>query len=272
MPVMRDQLRAILRPYGLEELADAAASRFVDGMPSASELELWLEEQPVVQREFSAVFERRKQGKPPISISDVVEYRRRAGELASYYDLPPGFVDVNKLLVNDVSVSELGDRVQAAADIAINGVAANPQILQAARQQYGLTSIGDVIAFALDPDSGLPAVQRRIAAVKVGAQAMRQGFGALTRAEGEQLVGSGVTEQQAQQGFDTLGRFSEVTKRLEGEADGAMSRQSQLGVVSGDQPATSDLEQRARKRKSVFDETGGLGVSSSGVLGAGVAR
>jgi len=267
MPVMRDTLRALLRPYGLEELADAAVSRFTDGMPTGAELELWLEEQPIVQREFSAVFERRQRGLPPVSISDVVAYRQRAGELAAYYDLPPGFIDPNRLILEDVSINELGERVQAATDIIMN----RPDVTTQLTQLYGL-SAGDAIAFALDPETGLAAVQRRFASARVAAQATRQGFGELTAQEAEGLTGIGVDESQAEQGFATLGRFAQVTGRLEGDADPGMSREAQLGVVAGQQGAQSQLQRRQRGRQSVFEESGSSGVQGDGVLGAGTAR
>lgn len=267
MPVMRDTLRALLRPYGLEELADAAVNRFTDGMPTGSELELWLEEQPIVQREFSAVFERRQRGLPPVSISDVVAYRQRAGELAAYYDLPPGFVDPNRLIVEDVSINELGERVQTAADVVLN----RPDVTGQLTQLYGL-SAGDAIAFALDPETGLAAVQRRFSSARVAAQSTRQGFGQLTATEAEGLVGLGVDETQAEQGFATLGRFSQVTGRLEGDADPGMSREGMLGVVAGQQAAQSELQRRQRGRQSVFDESSGAGAAGDGVLSAGTAR
>jgi hypothetical protein len=267
MPTVADQLRQMLAPYGLSELADAAVSQFLDGVVSGPELELWLEAQPVVQQRFSAVFERRKQGLPPISILDVVEYERRARELSSMYGLPDGFIDVNRLLVNDVSISELGERVQGAADV----IEARPDVVEQLQTMYNL-SAGDAIAYALDPDTGLPAVQRRFAAARVGAQAQRQGFGQLTSTEAEGLYGSGVDESQAREGFATLGRLGQVTGRLADEAVDAMDRDAQLGVVSGDQAALTELQRRQGRRVATFEETSGAQVGGEGVLGAGRAR
>jgi hypothetical protein len=213
------------------------------------------------------VFERRKQGLPPISILDVVEYERRARELSSMYSLPDGFIDVNRLLVNDVSVSELGERVQNAADV----IQQRPDVVEQLQSMYNL-SAGDAIAYALDPDTGLPAVQRRFAAARVGAQAQRQGFGRLSATEAEGLHGSGVDENAAREGFATLGRMGQVTGRLADEAVDAMSRDAQLGVVAGDQAAVTELQKRAGKRVAAFEETSGAQVGGDGVLGAGRAR
>lgn len=267
MPTVAQQLRTLLAPYGLESLADAAASQFLDGVVSGPELELWLESQPVVQQRFSAVFERRERGLPPISMLDVVEYERRSRELASMYGLPDGFIDTNRLLVEDVSVAELGERVQTAADV----IESRPDVVEQLQSMYNL-DVGDAIAYALDPDTGLPAVQRRFAAARVGAQATRQGFGQLSSTEAEGLTGLGVTEEQAEQGFATLGRFDQVTGQLEGESGAAMTREQQLAVVSGDQEALTELGRRQRRRQSVFEETGASGVGGDGVLGAGTAR
>jgi hypothetical protein len=254
-------MAALLKGYGLESLVDWAFQMFTDGRTS-DEILLGLEQQPVVQEKFAAVFERRKLGLPPISFSDVVEYQRRAGELASYYDLPREFIDVNRMMIHDVSASELGDRIQAAAEV----VATRPDVV-ATLQSWGMSE-GDAIAYALDPDTGLPAVQRKFASAKVATRATQQGFG-ITEGEATNLTGLGVTEDQANQGFGMLGRFGEVTQQLAGEQDPAMARDAQLGVVAGAQGATSELEKRARKRAGVFEEGGGLAASNAGVVGAG---
>lgn len=266
MPTIADQLRQLLSPYGLGELADAAASQFLDGIVSGPELELWLEAQPQVQKRFSAVFERRKQGLPPISMLDVVEYERRANELSSMYGLPDGFVDVNRLLVNDISVAELGERVQRAADV----IEQRPDVVEQLQTMYNLGA-GDAIAYALDPDTGMQAVQRRFAAARVGAQAKRQGFGQLSVGEAESLQGQ-VTEDQARDGFATLGKLSQVTGRLADEAVDPMSRDALLGVVAGDQPAVTALQKRQASRVATFGESSGAQVGGDGVLGAGRAK
>ncbi len=264
---LRDDLIALLRPYGLDALADAATARFREGMPTASQLELWLEGQSVVQQQFKPVFERRAKGLSPISISDVVEYRQQASQLASYYDLPREFLDTDRLLTDDVSVSELSERIQTVADVIGDG--ANAGVL-AQYQAWGYTP-GDVIAMALDPDSGVAAAQRRQSAVRVGAQAARQANMSISEAEAQGLVAQGVTENQAQQGFGTLGAYSEVTQNLIGEDADVFTRDQQLGVVAGTQAATSELEKRARRRQSVFEGGGSLAAGNEGVFGAGAA-
>lgn len=264
---IRDQLRALLAPYGLEELVDAAVERFLDGVVSGPELELWLEEQPVVQQRFAAVFERRRLGLPPISFLDVVEYERRARELATMYGIDPDFIDVNRLMVADVSINELGARVQEHADVVAN----RPDVVEQLSNLYGL-SPGDALMFVLDPDTGLPAVQRRWQSARVAAQAQRQGFGQLTAEEAESLFERGVSEKEASEGFGLLGAMRQVTGRLEGESTDAMSRAQQLAAISGDQQALTELQRRARRRTSVFEETSGTALSNEGVIGAGTAR
>lgn len=254
----------VLRGYGLDSLVDWAFKQFVDGR-SMDEVMLDLETQPVVQQKFSAVFERRKQGLPPISFADVVSYQDKANQYESYYGIPHGFVDVNRLLVNSVSQDELGARIAQTADVLQS---TRPDVA-ATLQQWGLSE-GDAIAYALDPDTGLPAVTRRFLSAKVATQAQKQ-FGAISEAEATALTGQGVTEAQATSGFGTLGKYAEVTQQLAGEQAPGMSRTNQLDVVAGAQPATTELQKRARGRAGVFEETAGLAASNSGVVGAGTS-
>ena len=74
------------------------------------------------------------------------------------------------------------------------------------RQFYPDISNGDILAYALDPQNALTAIKRKITAAEIGAAATQQGLQTgVSRAE--ELGRFGVTKQQAQQGFQTIGEF-----------------------------------------------------------------
>lgn len=243
-------LRNLLRSYGIEELYDWAREQFLDGR-SMAEIELGLEQQPVVQQKFKAVFDRRAAGLPPISILDVVEYQRKASELEHLYGVPRGFLDVNRLLVADVSINEANTRLAMAAD----AVTGNPEVLRQLRELYGVDE-GQAIAFFADPDSALPKITQQFTATRLATQAKAQQFGQLTRDEAERLAREGVSEDQARAGFGALATSEQVTGQIAGDRGPAMTRERQLDAVAGNAGAVQELERRRRERTAVFDEGG----------------
>lgn len=243
-------LRNLLRSYGLEELFDWARDQFLDGR-SMAEIELGLEDQPIVKQKFKAVFDRRAQGLPPISFLDVVEYQRRANELEHLYGVPRGFLDVNRMLTSDVSLNEANQRLAMAAD-AIQG---NPETMRQLRELYGVSE-GEAIAFFADPDSALPLITQRYTAARLATQARQQGFGQLTAGEAERFAREGVSEQQAAAGFGALATSQQVVGEIAGDRGPGMSRERQLDAVAGNAAAGRELEDRRRQRTAVFDEGG----------------
>jgi hypothetical protein len=262
---VKAQLTSLLTNYGLSTLSGPAYQLFLDGK-SMDEILLWLRDQPEFQQKYSAIFAREKAGLPPVSVQDILNYQSQALALEHQYGIPANFVDVNNLIAKDVSINELGQRVQ----LADNLVSQHSDAVQQLQQLYGLNS-GALVAFALDPNTGLPAVQREFASAQIAANAKRASFGQLTAPEAEGLYGQGVSSGQAQSGFDTLYQNREVTQQLQGETTPGMTRQSELGFVAGDAASSAELQRRAAQRTSVFQEGGGPLMGQGGVFGSGAA-
>jgi len=108
------------------------------------------------------------------------------------------------LLANDVSATELEDRVLTAQNRVKN---ANPEVAQALKAFYPDITNGDILAYTLDPSKGLDAIKRKVTAAEIGGAAIAQGLTAgVTRAE--ELAGYGVTKEQAQQGYETIAEIA----------------------------------------------------------------
>lgn len=258
-------LETMLRSYDLAELLPGAREQWVNGS-SVDQVMLWLRSQEPFRRKYAPIFEREKQGLPPVTVNEVVEYRRRAREIEQMYDMPADFVDTDRLMVSDVSLQELATRAQQASAY----VDQRTDITGELGRLYGLGR-GAAIAYVLDPDTALPAVQRRYMAAQVSAQAGRQGFGALNVTEAEQLAGLGVTEADAASGFGTLAQAGELTKTLEGEQPGAFTRDDQLALVAGSAVARRKLGNIQDQRRAVFQEGGGFAQDQRGMRGLGIA-
>jgi hypothetical protein len=259
------QLDAILRGMDLAELIPWARQQFVEGA-TADQVTLGLRSQDVFRQKYRVIFEREARGLPPVTVNDVVNYRQKANELATMYGLPSGFLDVNELMLRDVSANELAGRVQTASAY----VDERTDITSQLQELYGLDR-GAAIAYVLDPDTGAAAVQRTYQSAQVAAQAARQGFGQLSKAEAEQLAGLGISEADAARGFSTISASGELVRTLEGEAPGAITRQDQLDVVAGSTPAQQKLERVQQERKSVFAAGGAFEQTNQGMVGLGVA-
>ena len=139
---------------------------------------------------------------------------RNYGLPASYYTkgdmgIQEGF---NKLLANDVSATELEDRVMTAQSRVIN---ANPEIKQALRSFYPDITDGDILAYTLDPTKALTDIKRKVTAVEIGGAAIGSGLATnLTRAE--QLAGYGITGEAARQGYSNIASGLERGRQLSG--------------------------------------------------------
>lgn len=257
-------LDSILRGMDLAELIPWARQQFIDGA-SPDQITVGLRNQDVFRQKYAVIFEREKKGLPPITVADVVNYRQKANELSTMYGLPQGFLDVNELMLRDVSASELAGRVQMASAY----VDQRTDITDQLQSMYGL-SRGAAIAYVLSPDTAEPAIQRTYQSAQVAAQASRQGFGQLSRTEAELLSGLGVDEAQAAQGFGQLAAAGQLTSTLEGET-ATFTREDQLGLVSGSMPAQQKLKRIADQRTSVFDEGGSFAATRQGLVGIGTA-
>lgn len=260
-------LRNLLRSYGLDELSDWAYQRFVEGK-STDEIMIEIEEQPAFKRKYAAIFDRRAKGLPPVSVQEIVEYRRQALHLEQFYDLPEGMVSsddlVNQAITGDISFDELSTRVQRGAMLAYDSP---PEVQQFLRENYGLGE-GSLIAFFTDPDHAMPFIERAATGARVAGAAQRQGFGALTRAEAEQFAQAGVSEAQAGQAFGALASGRELLSGLAGAGENDITREEQLAFAAGLEPGRAALERRARSRRATFDEGG----SFAGGLVSGTDR
>jgi hypothetical protein len=105
-----------------------------------------------------------------------------------------------KFIANDVSALELEDRIATAQKRVIN---ANPEVTAALKQFYPDINTGDILAYTLDPETGLETIKRKVTAAEIGGAAIAQGLttGA-TRAE--ELARYGVDKAAAQAGYQTI--------------------------------------------------------------------
>lgn len=266
---------AVLREWGLEELIPELDT-YIRGGRSWEEFELGFYDKAtkqgqVVERIFPEWGQRRAAGNP-LSIGAIVTYRAQAKQLLRSAGLPEGFYDepgdFSSFIVRDVSLVELNDRVQRGYLAAAN---APQETKDALRQFYGVSEAG-IAAYFLDPSRALPAIEKQIAAASTGGGAVRAGYGALTSTEAERLAGLGVTGAAAVDAFGSLVQAGQLFDSLPGFDEDGISREEQIGFITGDAKAGAKVRRKAETRAAETVGGGGFASDRTGFSGFGTAR
>ena len=235
--------------YGLGSLVEPLKGLITSGA-SPSEFTIRLRESEPYKKRFAANAQRVATGLRAISEAEYIgledqyqEVMRQYGLPASYYErgemgIQEGFT---KLIANDVSNTELEDRIMTAQKRVIN---ANPEVTAALRQFYPDITNADILAYSLDPKNAIENIKRKVTAAEIGGAAVRSGL-TTNVSDAEYLQKYGVDKAAADQGYSTIA--------------GGLQRGSQLASIYGQDPytqATAETEifnvpgaQEARKQR-----------------------
>lgn len=239
----------------------------------------------------------------PMTMSQYATYRTQFKNLASTYNLPPGFLSdatLSKLIAHGVSMSEVTDRIvkgyQAYQD-------ASPDEKRLLAQQYGITP-GQAVAYFLDPSANkqnsLQAIKEAMTAAPLelkGQQVGLQGFG---KQQAEQLAGlvrSGALGAptaagtpydftQAYTAETQAARDAILTQRQMNQAPGTKLDTNTLlasqvagytgspNVVQGQTQVSAQRQVQTAEQAALapFEAGGGYAETQKGVIGAGSAQ
>jgi hypothetical protein len=208
-----DLLVSQFSQYGLESLVEDVKKYIQDGL-SQSELTLRLRtESKAYQKRFAANAQRVAKGLSALNEAEYIGLEDQYQNIMREYGLPASYyakgdlgvqAGFEKLLANDVSSTELEDRVLTAQSRVMN---ANPEVLASLKQFYPGIGDGDILAYALDPEKALTDIKRKVTAAEIGGAAMQAGLKTGV-ARAEELGAAGITKQQAQQGFQTVAEIA----------------------------------------------------------------
>jgi len=214
--------------YGLGDLVSPLKGLIQSGI-SPSEFTLRLRETPAYQKRFAANAERVKKGLAAISEAEYIGLEDQYQKIMRNYGLPESYYSkgqygtqegFQKFIANDVSATELEDRIMTAQQRVINS---NPEVLASLKAFYPDINNGDILAYTLDPKNALENIKRKVTAAEIGGAATQAGLTTgMTRAE--ELGAAGITKAQAQQGFETVA--------------GGAPRGGQLASMYGENPYT----------------------------------
>jgi hypothetical protein len=184
---------------------------------------------------------------------------RTAAIPANLFDQPD---DLANLIGNDVSPAELSARIndgyQAVAQ-------ANPEVVTQMRRLYGLQD-GELAAYFLDPERATPYLLRQARSAQIAGEAKLQAGQELTMTQAEQLATAGVTQEQAQQGFQTIAQSQELFNPLAGTTEATIGVEEQIAGIFGQSAAAQQrIRQRQRERQAAF-EAGGRFAGQGGTV------
>jgi hypothetical protein len=220
--------------YGLGDLVAPLKNLIQTGI-SPSEFTLRLRETPAYQTRFAANADRVKNGLAAVSEAEYINLEDQYQNIMRNYGLPESYyakgqygtqAGFQKFIANDVSATELEDRVMTAQQRVVN---ANPEVMASLKAFYPGITNGDILAYTLDPKNALTDIKRKVTAAEIGGAATQAGLTTgMTRAE--ELTAAGITKAQAQQGFQTVAEVA--------------PRGGQLASMYGESPYTQQTAEQ----------------------------
>jgi hypothetical protein len=219
-----DLLYSQFKQYGLEALVEPLKG-LITGGASPSEFTIKLRETDAYKKRFAANAQRIQKGLAAISEAEYLGLEDQYQNIMRNYGLPAEYYTrgdmgiqegFNKFIANDVSATELEDRVMTAQSRVLN---ANPEVLASLKAFYPDITNGDILAYTLDPTKALTDIKRKVTAAEIGGAATQAGLG-ITGTRAGELGAAGITKAQAQQGFQTVaevaprgGQLAEIYKQ-----------------------------------------------------------
>jgi hypothetical protein len=260
-----EQLNNSFAQYGLGSLA-SKITEYVQQGYSADTVSLKLQETPEYKQRFAGNELRKKVGLPVLTPGEYLSAESSYKQIMRANGLPQGFYDsqesLAKFISNDVSPSEFQSRVNAAG-LSLNN--ADPFYTQSLQEMYGLTQ-GEMLAHVLDPQQALPFINKQVQAAQFGAEARRQGL-SVNAPVAEQYANMGVTQKEAQQGFEQVAQILPGAEKLSQITAGAQPvgvGEITSAVFGGEGSAAykQKLQTLSEQEKSRFAGQAGVGKGS----------
>lgn len=220
-----ETLKRIFESYGLGSLSSKILDYVQQGY-GPDTISLMLQDTPEYKTRFAGNESRRKNNLGVLSPAEYLSLEKTYRQVLESAGMPKGFYDSNddftKWIGDDVSPSEINDRVQLASRAVNNSDSAYLDSLR----EYGLGT-GDLVAAMLDRDRALPLLQKTVREAEIGAEARRQGL-QLSKDRAGYFESIGVTADQAANAYQSIGA--------------SLGTLSNLGSIYGEEYGQTDIE------------------------------
>lgn len=198
--------------YNLTSLLPVIKKLAVEGATEAT-ISITLQETPEYKTRFKANDDRIKKGLKVLSAAEYLNVEDSYRQVLRAYGLKQFDTDayVSQFIANDMSPTELSNRVQTAVQRVQN---ADPGVSQTLRDYYGIGQ-ADLVGYVLDPAANMERINRQVSAAEIGNAARVQGLNAGV-AVSEQLAAQGITQAEAQKGYSTIADILPTAEKLSG--------------------------------------------------------
>jgi murein DD-endopeptidase MepM/ murein hydrolase activator NlpD len=247
-------LTNLFTSYGLGTLVPALTSYIQQGIGTDA-VTVLLQQTPEYKQRFAANDKRLQAGLGALSPAEYIATERSYRSVMAAAGLPTGFFDnqsdFTNLIANDVSPTELQNRVTTATD-AINKAPA--ATLNYFRQWY---STGDIVAYVLDPTRAQPAIEKNIRAAEAAGLAKGQGF-SLGQSDAEHIGGKGLSLDQMSSALGFVGGELPTVNKLDQIYGGNVSQQDVLSeIFDNDAQAAKKRQALASQERAAFSGSSG---------------
>jgi hypothetical protein len=258
-----ETVKAVFSQFGLSSL-NSVIDDYARKDYSAASIEIMLRQTSQYKQRFPAM-EALAAKNRAITEAEYIDYERTAASLERQYGLPATMLTgrVTDLLTNEVSASEMNDRVVLAASAAIQA----PEDFRQTMRDYYDIDTGGLTAYFLDPQVATPLLEKQYASSLIGVEARRQGVG-IDVYGAENLQELGISQDEARTGFGRVARSEGLTA---GRGDVVTQQQLIGGTFGVSQQDTRALERAQASRVGRFQQGGGVVSERKGITGAGTA-
>lgn len=273
-----DYFRSVLAQWGLDipSLITWADEKLRAG-ESVDKILFDMERRPEFDQAFPEIKLRRDKAAQtgvqyaPIGPGEILEYRTQAKSLMHSYGLPSSFYDNNgnftDLIVGDVSMSELDDRLSKASKRVVN---APFEIKAAFGDFFGPAADDALFMLFTDVDKALPELEEMVQTAEAAGAASRFGFG-LDQTQAARMAQYNIEYEKAIAGFGELDLQRNLFDETLYEQDftvGNEGIEAQFGLAPG---AAERLRRRGEARKAETSGSAGGLMEDRGATGLGGA-
>jgi hypothetical protein len=257
--------------YGLGSLVSDIKNYLVDNTFDPSEFSIQLQNTAAYQKRFAANADRVKAGLSALRPAEYIAMEDQYQSLMRNYGLPDNYSakgelgiqeGFNKLLANDVSATELEDRIATAQQRVVN---ADPNVLKTLKEFYPDITNGDILAYTLDPKNAIDMIKRKVTSAEIGGTQYGAGLNT-SEAAAMALTKAGVTQGQYAQAAPFISEAAQRGSQLsdiygQGTYNQQTAEAEALNLSGGAQAAAK------RKKLTSLETAAFSGSSGVGALG-----
>lgn len=261
-------VNSLFSNYGLGSLAGKIYEYVKNGY-SPDTISILLQDTSEYKQRFQGNEARKAAGLPVLSPAEYLATEASYRQIMQSAGLPSGFYDQTSDFAGWIGRNVSPQEIESRVDLATQATVLSNASYRKALNQMGIND-SQLTAYFLDPNKALPILQKSAATAQIGAEALQQGL-SFDTSYAEQLATSGVTRDQAQQGYSQIGAELSTMQNL-GQIYGDQwtQRTSEEALFQGSGEAIKKKGRLLSQERGAF--AGSAGRASGGLGQAGGAR